>query len=301
MVLRNESGDMLGAKALGETVYEYDYFSGSQITVMFGDVVIDSAVAIRYGVQQSKTPIFGYANQYYSFLADGHVLIQGSLTIAFKEAGYLLYPIQRFANNDADIALYGDTTGEEHLFSNSPRYSLNSDGYMDDRYSPTVYSLTEASRAAKDKEVMRANVEQMKDWEFRGGPGGNPRAQQRYNKFWQELQAMPDNRFEDWAEEFEDAIWYGSDKSNPIVRDKLFSRNITPGTEIQDEDVLQHRRADQYPEMDIWIVYGDMSRQPANHTVKKLLDVSFIGQSQTIEISGQPTYEQYEFIARNLV
>ena len=112
---------------------------------------------------------------------------------------------------------------------------------------------------------------------------------------------MEDDKFEDWAEVFEDAIWYGSDPANPLMRDKLFSNNLEEHQLISQEDVLSHRRADQYPQIDIWITYGDMSRQPVNHTVKKIMDVSFVGQAQTVEVSGEPTYEVYNFFAKNVV
>ena len=96
MPLTDSQGNMITPFKVGSHQYEYDWYTGSQIGVMIGDVLIDNAVAISFSVEQTKTPIYGYANQYYSFVADGHVLVQGSLTIAFKESGYLTWPIQRF-------------------------------------------------------------------------------------------------------------------------------------------------------------------------------------------------------------
>jgi len=306
MALRDNQGNFLHPHGIGSFAYEYDWFSGSQIGVMIGDVLIDSAVALSFNVEQTKTPIYGYANQYYTFVADGHVIVQGTLTVAFKEAGYLLWPMQRFqekagivnsitaAGNDEALSLF------RSQLSSSPRYSVDSQGKIINSYNPqeSGYSLAAASKAARRKQVMEANVEQMLGWEETANQN---RQNRQYNQFWRELGALPDNAFEDWAEVFEDAIWYGSDISNPTVRDKLFSKNIDKKTQITNENVLRHRRVDQYPQIDMWIVYGDMSHHPANHTVKKILDLSFTGQSQSIEISGQPVYEQYNFIARNLV
>jgi hypothetical protein len=304
MAIRDEQNNLLGAKELGETVYEYDYYSGSQIVIMIGDIVVDAAVATQFSVENSKTPVYGYANQYYTFVAEGKVLVQGSLTVAFKESSYMLYPVQRFVNNFARIqSVSGQEEWQKNFpgLSKSPRYSLDAQGNINNTYTPEDYTLTEASNKARHKEVMRANVEQMYSWDYRGGPAGQPRLQQKYNDFWHELGALPDKDFEDYAEVFEDAIWYGSDQSNPLVRDKLFSKDIPSGEFVTKEELLKHRRLDQYPEIDIWIVYGDMTRQPANHTVKKLLDVSFVGQSQVIQIDGQPTFENFNFFARNLV
>lgn len=296
MAIRDEYNNLVGTKFAGETVYEYDWFSGSQINIMLGDVVIDSAVGISFNVQQTKTPVYGYASQYYKFVANGHVLVQGNLTIAFKETGYLMYPIQRLLQNQAITRNLGYSDEARNKYSTSPKYSMKN-GEMQRTYNADSQSLTESANAGHRKRVMQANVEQMFEWQERGG---DPRLQRRYNKFWRQLGRLPDDKFEEWADTFEDAIWYGSDNSNPVVRDKFFTNNIPDGASVADEDILRHRRLDQYPEMDIIISYGDQSVHSANHTVKKILDVNFTGQSQTIEISGQPVYEQYSFIARNL-
>lgn len=288
MAIADHSGTSLTVPGVGTTRYEYDHFTGSQITLLIGDVVIDEAVAINYAVQQSKTPVFGYANQYYTFLANGHVLVQGSIAIGFKEAGYLFWPIKRLLNRQGS----GEWT--------SPRYAVGRDGNIINSYNPGDGPdvFTKAAKAAEAKKVMQANVEQMV--KASSNSASMPR-DGNWNRFYKELGAMSDQEFENYAETFEDAIWYGSDPANAIIRDKLFSNNIERGVILEDEDVYSHRRADQYPPIDIWIVYGDMSRKSANHTVKKLMDLSFVGQSQTIEVSGQPILEVYNFVARNIV
>lgn len=295
MTLRDHRGNLITPPLVGAHRYEYDWFSGSQISVMIGDVVIDSAVAIQFDVSQSKTPVYGYASQYYTFVSDGKVFVQGSLTIGFKESGYLLLPIKRFANLNRSNQ------------PTSPRYSVDKDGNISRGYDAGSSDGTfiSAARAAENKRVMQTNVEQMMKW---SNPStGELREGAAHARFWRELGAMEDDKFEDWAEVFEDALWYGSDPQNAAMRDRLMSGNIQDTVmgfsagEITDEDVISHRRADQYPPVDIWIVYGDMSRGAANHTVKKLIDVEFVGQSQVIEVSGEPTYEQYTFIAKNLV
>lgn len=284
MTLRDHRGNLITPPLAGATYYEYDYFSGSQISIMFGDVLVDSIVHIDFVANQSKTPVYGYANQYYTFAADGKVLVQGSLTVAFKESGYLFWPIKRFMDQKAASQWTTPRYGRDQNGNIVKGYNFNnSDG-----------TFTTAAQAANNKRIMRNNVEQTMEYSAAG-------LQNRAGGFWKELAALPDDRFEDWAEIFEDAIWYGSDPQNAMMRDRLFSGNLPDRFALEDEDILSHRRADQYPPIDIWIAYGDMNRPAANHTVKKLLDVSFTGQSQVIEISGEPTYERYSFIARNLV
>lgn len=293
MPLNDAYDSQIGPDNLGSIVYENDWFSGSQVNILFGDILIDCAVSISYERQQARSPVFGYANQYYAFLAAGHIIVTGTLTIAFKESGYLFYPIQKFVNNSAQIDVIEANSDWASKYPNlwkSPRYGIDGEGNLVNSYTPQDFSLMEASNKAKRKQVMEGNVEQ-----------SFSASRKDKQKFWRELSHLPDDEFEDYAEVYEDAIWYGSDQANPLVRDKLYARNILRGKNVSDEDILSHRSIDLYPPIDIWIVYGDMSRQPNNHTVKRLLDVSFTGQAQTIEMNGQPIFEQYSFICKNIV
>lgn len=290
MALTDFEGALVGSNSLGDNRYEFDWFSGAQIGVMVGDVLIDNAVSIKFQADQNKTPVYGYANQYYSFLADGRVIVQGQLVIAFKEAGYLHLPITRFQR----LRKAGQWT--------TPRFATGGDGVQ---YAGT--SFVEAARLAKQEKTMRSNVEQIVNIESLDEADPNfKRKVKQNNRTLKQLGALRDDNFEKWAEKFEDALWFGSDTANPSNRDQLFSNNISDDKIYavegeDDEDVLKHRRLDQYPSVDIWITYGDINTQNANHTVKKLLDVSFVGQAQSIAISGEPIYEVYSFIARNLV
>ena len=282
MTIRDPNGKNLGPRDLGSIHYEYDHYNASQIVIYAGDVVIDDAVSIQFDVQQTKTPVYGYANQYYAFVADGHIFVQGSLTIAFKEAGYLLWPIMNHVNQTAQGKL------------TSPRFTFSEDGSFTQDFGRSE-DLGQNIKKSQHKKFMKSNVEQA----FQQAQSLN--YNKNLNRFYRELGAMQDDQFEAWAEQFEDVLWFGADPSNAGARSQLFSNNIEKGEEITKEDVWNHRRADQYPEIDVLISYGDFSKGSHNHTVKKLLDVNFIGQAQTIESSGQPIYEVYNFIARNFV
>lgn len=294
MSLTDVEGSLLGERGLGSTAYEHDYFSGSQIQVMVGDVLVDTAVHISVQVNQSKTPVFGYANQYYSFLAPGQVIVTGQLVVSFKEAGYFLYALKRF-NEFA-------TAGEWQ----SPRYYTDSQGIFRRRPEDNtdMNTFQTVAAAARRKRTIRANVEQSLAWEVaatNGSVSERKQAKRRNNRFVKSLGALKDDEFEDWAETFEDAVWYGTDIQNSFLRDKVNSKNIKEGFAVEPEDLLSHRRPDQYPDVDLWIIYGDTNNHAANHTVQKILDVSFTGSSKTISVSGEPVYEVYPFIARNLV
>lgn len=70
-------------------INKFSYYSGSQITVWFGDILIDDIVSIQWVRSQSKRPIYGYASQQFDAVANGTVMIQGNFSINFRQSGYL--------------------------------------------------------------------------------------------------------------------------------------------------------------------------------------------------------------------
>ena len=70
---------------------DFNYFSGSQITIWFGNIWVDDITAIGWQYNQEKRPIYGYASQHFDAVAKGQVLIQGQLRINFRNQGYLSY------------------------------------------------------------------------------------------------------------------------------------------------------------------------------------------------------------------
>ena len=71
------------------TSNQFDYYSGSQITVWFGNIYIDDIYSIQWLRSQNKLPIYGYASQLMDKVANGVVTIQGNFTINFRQKGYI--------------------------------------------------------------------------------------------------------------------------------------------------------------------------------------------------------------------
>jgi hypothetical protein len=67
----------------------FEYYSGSQVTIWFGDILIDDILQLNWDRSQNKRPIWGYASQQFDAVAKGIVQIQGSFVINFRQAGYL--------------------------------------------------------------------------------------------------------------------------------------------------------------------------------------------------------------------
>ena len=74
---------------LNKFEYNLDYYSGAQSSMYIENVLIDEITSLQWTVQQSKVPIYGYASQFFDEMASGTVIVQGSFSINFVEAGYL--------------------------------------------------------------------------------------------------------------------------------------------------------------------------------------------------------------------
>jgi len=236
---------------LNTTVYEFDFYSGSQIGIYIGDILVDDVDSIQFSVSQSKRPIYGYASQYFHTVAAGQVIVQGAFTILFKEANYINATLARYSEFISPIE-------DEGVYKNLPK---------------------------------REDIERRMRREAQGAPPN-----ENTYKLYRDMAAMPDQDFERLAETYADVLW-----KEPT--EKHMTGNIDSAAMdfyVNSDAVIDYRRADQFPPVDIYVFYGDMSNDRANHTIKKLIDVHIIGQGQTLMVGGEPIQEQYQFFARNL-
>jgi hypothetical protein len=72
-----------------QLINKFDFYSGSQITVWFGNIMIDDIVSIQWVRSQNKMPIYGYASQYWDAVAKGTIMINGTFMINFRQQGYM--------------------------------------------------------------------------------------------------------------------------------------------------------------------------------------------------------------------
>lgn len=256
---RRLTGDQLEV-IHNSTSYEFDYFSGAQIGVYFGDLLVDDIVSINYSVNQSKMPIYSYGEQYYHSVAAGQVIVQGTFTIPFKETAYIPLALANYQYK------LGRISGKENS-----------------QISPISWGKRRAHNVAQQ------NIERT----LRDTTGID-----KYTMY-RDLSALPDDVWEDVAENYEDVLWKRRDDSqydSPNCQQTWSDLPPKP----DDEFWQQYRRADQFPPFDIWILYGDISNKAANHTIRKIIQCDIIGQAQEIQANGEPILEQYEFIARTL-
>ncbi len=283
-------------QGLGEIVYEYDWYTGSQVLVYFEEVCLDDCVRIAWGVRQNKTPIYGYASQYWNGLADGVVMVGGSLWIGFKEAAYIPVILSHIADRSI-----GDAGSAHNTPGMNPAGALRPFGIglgLED-VAATWRSIGSPNGQGANwtGQTSRANIERL--MEAQAADPTNWEVQAELQRLVMGLGAMNDREFEDIAETFEDANWYGGGDSNSAGRNQAASGNLAEGT---NGGLISHRRADQYPPIDIIVTFGDINSQNANHTSHRLTDVTFVDtQYGPIASSGEPIYVQYDFIGRNVM
>lgn len=86
---------------LGNRVYSFDYFSGSQIKLVVGEVTLDEVFALEYSLQQNKVPVYGYASQYFNAVASGTVLVTGRMMMNYTDVFALPSVLKRFISSNA--------------------------------------------------------------------------------------------------------------------------------------------------------------------------------------------------------
>lgn len=274
---------------LGNIIYEYDYFSGSQCLVYFEHILLDDCVRIGFNVEQQRRPLFGYASQYYNALAAGVVMVTGSFWIGFKEAAYVPVILKTLT----DARIHGDA-GEFFGTAAVATGDVHATGVTDS------FGLADAAMVAGEGfEVERSGVERL--MEAAAADDQSATTARALTSVITQLGALSDSEFEGYAEIFEDAIWYGGNRPQD-GRGDAFSQNLASGQSTTDEEFLAYRRADQFPPFDILVTFGDINTQSANHTVHRLMDVTITGtEFSGIEPTGEPVMVRYDFIGRNMM
>jgi hypothetical protein len=253
-------------------IYNIEYFSGSSATLYIGDVLVDEITSYSFSRQQNKRPIYGYSSQLFDAVTKGTVLIQGSFTINFKEAGYIwliLDRYQKLINGKESVVDKDNKTFASHALTSNgspwdtaggPQFQFNIERIMNGEA-----SAAERSNALMDVALAKASLT--------GYPSKGREAASKID---------PKLHAEHQFEGFEDAIW----------KDKKDALNAA--TRAADDPRLNP--------FEIYLSFGDFGDTDYdNHTMQRLMDVHIIGSGKQVQISGQPIQEQYTFIARNLV
>jgi hypothetical protein len=266
--------------SLSTKVYDLEYFSGAQMNMYIGDVLIDEVTSLQVQVQQRKLPVYGYASQLFDKVAKGVVMVEGTFTINFKEAGYLYAVLERYKTltNGASGPVLSPFISASSFAQGNRTGGAKLDGSKGLLRRQNIEQVQRSVEQVLSGQINGRDIrpEELIDY-YRSLSGFNNDAAPRNGSVAGAL-----NTAEDTFETFEDKVW---------------------GTSSLSAD-NEGRRGDsnKFDDFTIYVTFGDYNRNDkVNHTVKRIDNVHLIGQTQTIMINGEPIGEQYSFLARNYV
>ena len=263
--------------------YLRDGYSGAQVRVFFGDILMDDIVALSWNASNQKTPLYGYNSSSYDAVANGVFIVEGSFSVVFTETAKMEL-IRRalrgeFTNERYTVNVYGEKEvnkgryieGEYNLYGNVPRPT------------PAVGYTESAPGGVKSPVAYMKRIEDIlrnENWSL--------------------------SVYEDMAERMEDFLWGG----------KIFRAVEKESLATWDKNIARLRRVDEHdleydPIRDvrrilvgdgnvfnIILLYGDVNDPASEHTVKTIYDVHITGSSQEL-ITDDVVIETYSFFARD--
>jgi hypothetical protein len=257
-------------------VYDLDYFDDSDVFLYIGDVWVDEVTSIQWVTTQQKTPLYGYASQLFDDTAAGHVLVQGSFTINFKEQGYLWAVLRRWFNmgpGAPEFAVKGLTDPVDRKKAKKLVSGKRTSGAGGRGGRPVVGSNGSIIERRSIERVAQGDATRKERYEFYQNLSG-------YSTF--DVNSPKDKVFEDIVEAFEDEIWRYADNTELLNQVRRCDDNVFDG-------------------FDIYMVFGDYGNKKANHTTQKIVGVRLISQGKSVSIGGGNVQEEYQFIARTTV
>lgn len=104
--------------------YNYEYFSGANVTIKADNADILECAGISYSVSTSRQPVYGYNSEFFDVMLPGRVIVQGNLIVNYVEPNYLekvLYSrssssLNKYNGRSFDILIsFGDKDKKEIL------------------------------------------------------------------------------------------------------------------------------------------------------------------------------------------
>lgn len=252
--------------------YTPQYYSGSQAQIYFNDVLIDEISNIQYTTITNKTPIYGYASELFDTIAAGNLIVQGSFTINYIEAGYL--PIIAMAMLERKFAAgaVGRMTDRSWIETKprlDHRVGLGRPNENVSQFPTMSMPDTKLDVSTYPTSILSPN---------------SYLAAQALNQ----VKSLGNKEFRELSRQ---AMY------NKITKEGEFS-GVSKVESIN--GIRIPSRFDLIPPFDIYLICGDFADPKADHTVRKIKDVYLTGQAQTVISNGEPVQESYTFVARTL-
>lgn len=143
---------------MANSAINQEYFSGSQASIFIGDLWVDEITDIQFSVGANSTPIYGYGDTFFSHVAQGRVIVQGSFTINFKEPNYLFAVLERYNK----FLSFGASKGLAFDSSYRDKELINKNG-KENYVIPKAISLYEDKRKSLEDFFKGADSAQTKE------------------------------------------------------------------------------------------------------------------------------------------
>lgn len=304
-------------------LYDLEYYTGSQVSVYIGEVLVDEIESLAFSLRQNKTPVYGYASKLFDAVIPGNVLVQGQFTVNFIDSGYMFAILARAANPDLDPHLQelqkilrgesADTRAEESVqvtsaatpigaaFATRQGQRLNT-GTTITPAAPPIVSVTtteqDKSRIANAM-ILGGFVDQAARTDVLLKLAKDQARDMQAEPFRKTGLTSQVSKTSTLAESLEQKIWGGIAGTEEEI-------NTTKG-EIFRSDELD----DKFGSFDLHITYGfrstfDSTTQqqissPA-FAFKKITNIHLLGSTQEIDSNtGNPIKETYTFLAREMI
>jgi len=278
--------------------YPYDYFTGTNARIFFGDVWVDDIISINYSASQTKEPIYGYASQTFDAVARGVVTVQGSFSIAFKEMGYLNI-IQRLLEKQRQ----GASAALDHKLDEIAEKASAGKAAYEPRLASEQFTGQFGFSPTGQPQIIREQdtIEDILAFKKNGNIIASRLGAATSSS------SKADRDFEDFAELMEDTIW-GDSNGNPLNRnfqfrrvDEFDYRYDSSGKDIGGIITSKTKYGDDYSSvLNILLTFGDLNDVRAEHTLVVLNDVHLLGESMIVAPTGEPIAVNYNFFARNI-
>jgi len=271
------------------SVYDNEYFSGAQVGVFIGDVLVDEVVQFAYSVNENVQPVYGYASRRYDATTNGFISITGQFAINFKESGYLYLILKRYRD------LWNILQGQGEI---GPLVSANDNG-SHDVMRATIERLCQLNGQSKPAEGRPSGSGQtFVNKEARGSQN------EELTEFTHSIAGMLtktnawgkpfDQAAENFWETYEDMLW-GSKKDGDVAGQIAYPEGGNP-------TYTPYRKATDphWGPFELWVTFGDFSQgNLKNHTVQKLIGVKLLGSEIQVSPGGENVLEVYSFLAQD--
>lgn len=248
--------------------YYTEYFSGAQVKVYVNDVRLN-AVTIAWTASQNKIPVYGYASQEFDAVMKGNFLVNGELSIAFRDVGEF---------HAIDKHIKEKNVRQDTYVRALTRLSTLSRDTFDEGNLIGSFSAGQTPLIGYVKNKLRNDQNQLVV----------------SNDTIDTLLSGPYS-FEEIARTLEEVIWgiHPLEQDKAIIRAdqmdfvRFTDRNGIPYTSIADG-------------LNFLITYGNVENPDSENTVKSINDIHFIGSSQSIDPSSGFIIETYTFFAKSM-